>query len=457
MKIIFLAFILNFICTKTLTQKIFTEQEFIAVVKAFHPLARQAALEVKIAEANVTSSRSGFDPVVSSDLSRKQLEGIEYYDQQINQIKIPTWYGIDVVAGRETITGDRLNPEETKGGVSYLGISIPVLQNLLMDKRRAALLQSKQFLQQSQMQKLQMLNDLQRNALHAYWNWWENFQQYQVIANSKTSAEQRFAMVKTFVLNGERAAIDTIEALTLVQYFSQRLAESTMLLQKAKIEVTGFLWKEQFQSYDLPADVNPQQEVPQMNIALAEALLLAEKHPELRQYQFKLTALEIDRKLKFQSLLPTFNLKYNQLGKEKDLFKTINSSWFQNNYQYGFSLSMPLRFSEGRGEYRKAKFYIEQIKLEQLNKTVQIKNKLRQYYTEWEITREQLAIQERYVSNILRIQKGEESKFINGESSLFLINARELKTLESKEKLVELKAKNVKSFIDVKWSAGTID
>jgi len=46
------------------------------------------------------------------------------------------------------------------------------------------------------------------------------------------------------------------------------------------------------------------------------------------------------------------------------------------------------------------------------------------------------------------------SRFFNGESSLFLINARELKTIETKQKLIELKSKNRKALVSLKWSAG---
>jgi outer membrane protein TolC len=399
------------------SQKIFTEAEFLAVVNRFHPLAKKANLDVNIAEANVVSSKSGFDPVYTNDNSRKELEGVFYYQHRVNEVKIPTWYGADVVIGKENISGLRLNPRETEGAVSYVGISIPVLRNLVMDKRRAAIQQAKQYLSQTQWQRLQTTNELKRNALIAYWNWWEYHQQYLVIEAAKISSEKRHAMVRSFYLNGERPAIDTIEALTLVQYFNQRLSEANMLLQKSRIELSGYLWKDDERPYELPDDVYPQ--------------------PSPVQQQL--------------------NLKYNQLGKQKDFIKTLNGAWFENNFQFGLSLSMPLRLSEGRGEYRKAKFYIEQMKLEQANKTVEIKNKVKQHFTEWEILTSQIFMQEQYVSNIQKLQTGEESRFMNGESSLFIINSREMKTLESKEKLLELKAKNIRSYINVKWATGIIE
>jgi len=68
-------------------------------------------------------------------------------------------------------------------------------------------------------------------------------------------------------------------------------------------------------------------------------------------YSFKINALEVDKKLKFQELLPTVNFRYNQLGKGNDILKTATTGpLFQNNFQYGLSMSIPLRLSQGRGE-----------------------------------------------------------------------------------------------------------
>ena len=68
----------------------------------------------------------------------------------------------------------------------------------------------------------------------------------------------------------------------------------------------------------------------------------------------------------------------------------------------------------------------------------------------------QLSLQSKLIDNITALQKGEETKFKNGESSLFLLNARELKTIEAEQKVVELKAKLQKAAVDVKWSAGLL-
>ena len=51
----------------------------------------------------------------------------------------------------------------------------------------------------------------------------------------------------------------------------------------------------------------------------------------------------------------------------------------------------------------------------------------------------------------------EQVKFDNGESSIFLLNSRENKKLESEIKLIELKAQYGKAIGELKWSAAILD
>lgn len=433
-------------------QKVFTEEELIKVVRSYHPVAKQAVLDVRIAEAEVTSARSGFDPVFSIDNGKKRFDGTTYYDQRQMEVKIPTWYGIDLYAGKENVAGSRINPEETKGTLSYVGFSVPLLQNLVMDKRRAALRQANIFRDLSEVQQKIVLNDLLQEAVKTYWKWWQYDNVNRLMEAALSNAEKRFVMVKAAYQLGDRPAIDTLEALTQIQSFLIKQNEAATELIKSRLQLSAFLWTGNEQQYDLPADVIPQNWSNENTTALEAFLYAAGKHPELMQYGFKLGALKIDRRLKFQYLLPEVKLKYNQIG--YDLSKTVNNPWFDNNYRSGISLSIPLRLSEGRGEYRKATLKLDKTLLEQTNKQVQVSNKIRQYYTEWQQTSAQASLQNGLVANVVALQTGEETRFANGESMLFMINTRELRTIEAQQKLIEIQSKNRNALTDLKWSAG---
>lgn len=439
-------------------QQTLSMQEFLAIVKKYHPVAKQASLGVEIAKAEVTSARGRFDPQFENSISRKEFDGLLYYDHQITELKVPTWYGVDVVAGIESLTGQRTSTPDTKGNSSYFGFSMPVAKGLLMDGRRAALQQAKIFQELSVQEQRTILNDLLFDAAKAYWNWWQQYQTQLLFRQAIRNAEERFRLVKAAFQIGERPAIDTIEALAQLQSFQIRASEIQLDITNSQLDVNVFLWQENGEAYALPQTVVPQQTMPPMLEAMQQERLMQQiqQHPELQQYRFKLEALQVEKRLKFQSLLPSVYLKYNQLNKSHELQKSFSTPWLQNNYRYGIAVSVPLRFSEGRGEYRKAKLKIEQTELQQLNKRISLQTKLRQYFNEWRQLREQIVLQQQAVQSYAALQRGEELKFNNGESSLFLVNAREIKTLEAQQKLIELQSKEQKAVASTLWAAGSL-
>jgi outer membrane protein TolC len=296
------------------------------------------------------------------------------------------------------------------------------------------------------------------NAAKAYWAWWQQYYVQLLFGQAVKNAEQRYNFVKTAFRIGERPAIDTVEALAQLQSIQMKAREFQLERANAQLEVSMFLWQNNGQVYQLPEGIVPQQLMPEMFEILELQRLLQEMqlHPELTGYRFKLDALQVEKQLKFQSLLPAVDLKYNQLNKSHDLRKSFSTPWLQNNFRYGMSVSLPLRFSEGRGEYRKVKLKLEQTELERVNKQVVLGTKLQQSYNEWKALGSQMVLQEQALQSYIILQKGEEMKFANGESSLFLVNARELKTLEAQQKILELQSKEQKAIAGSLWTAGTL-
>lgn len=450
----FLVSLFVLLYVQSAAQKTLSANDLVSIIKAYHPIVKSANLDVRIASADVTKSRGAFDPVLSYDNNRKDFEGSTYYDRKGASLKIPTWYGIDLYAGMESVEGSRTNPEETKGQLNYIGVSVPLVQNLLMDKRRAALQQAKIMEQASEAERASVVNNLLQEALVTYWDWWQQHRVAQLMQMALQNAERRFNMVQTTYRLGERPAIDTLEALTQVQLLQQGLAEATGALQKSRLQVSLFLWDESASGLQLPADVVPQDTLLPTSRGLDTLLLAARVHPELQAYQFKLDALQIEKRLQLQLLLPRVDVKYNQLG--RNLSKTATGAWFDNNYRYGVSLSLPLRLSEGRGAYQAARLKIEQTEWAQNFKQVALQNKVKQVYTEWQWVQVQEQQQAQLVASYAALQRGEELKFMNGESSLFLINTREQKTLEARQKLVALQAKKMQAQVQIEWAAGLL-
>jgi len=401
--------------------------------------------------------------VFENEAAQKTFEGTAYYSYNRPEISIPTWFGIEVKAGLEYLSGNRTDPVDTKGESSYLGISVPLAKNLLMDKRRAALQSAKIFRQASVAERRNMLNQLMLDALKSYWSWVKEYQLYQVMNEAVAINESRFRWVRSAYQLGDRAAIDTTEVLAQWQQFELLRSQAWLNFQNAGLELSVYLWTAGAQPYELPSNIIPQEPLREISVMNQPVPVLNEllnaavsNHPELRLYQYKLQALNIERKLKFQELLPMVNFRYNQLGRGYDVWKTATNPYFENNYRYGLSISIPLRLSQGRGEYKKARLKINYAELELEQKKRQVENKVRSYFNELLALKEQVKWQEQSWRNYLQLQRAEELRFRSGESSLFLVNARETKALEALQKLLELKAKYFVSENTVRWAAGNL-
>ena len=105
-------------------------REYLGYVKKYHPIARQAELQIGVGQANLMKARGGFDPKLEVDYERKEFKGTEYYDRLNATFKVPTWFGIELKGNFEQNEGAFLNPAETvpTEGLYSAGVSVPVAQ-----------------------------------------------------------------------------------------------------------------------------------------------------------------------------------------------------------------------------------------------------------------------------------------------------------------------------------------
>lgn len=437
-------------------------EQLLQMVREFHPVVKQAGIHVDQSKADIMIARGEFNPVIGGYIANKTFANTNYYQTVQPSITLPTWFGIEVEAGMENLQGSRLDPTETAGQTSYIGLTVPVLKNLVMDKRRAFLQQSKLYRQMAETEQRATINNILMEAVGEYYEWVNAYQSYILVAKNEEISFQRFEMVKQAFFNGERPAIDTIEAQSQYQAFQFQKNEAWLQFINEGLRLSAYLWTNGNRPFQLPASIVPQKDweneamLQQKEPDLNELLSIAEaNHPELQVYQQKLNILSINRKLKFQELLPKLDLTYNHLSKGYNALQT-DGLLFRNNYQYAVKLSMPVPMSAGRGEYQKAKLKIDETTWDQRQKSLSISVKVKNYYNDFRNYKQQVILQQAMLENVERLLTAEETLFQNGESSVFLINARENKVLESKRKLAELKTKYLKSVYALQWSAGLL-
>ena len=279
-----------------------SQEEFLNIVRTYHPVARQANLMVDRAKAELIAARAGFDPLLYMSAERKTFDGKNYYDWFHPELKIPTWYGIEVKAGLEENLGDLLNSEWTPGKSSYLGVSVPLAKNLVMDKRRAVLQQAKVFREQSKAERSIMLNDLLFDASYSYWTWVKEYMIYRVLEETIAVNQTRYGLVKLGYRQGDRPAIDTTEALAQLQSFQLARNDAWLRFRNAGLEMSNYMWQANDTPFYLPPVVIPDtswntinlnnQSLPLLDTLLNIAAMI---QPKLQSYDCKLQILDIDR------------------------------------------------------------------------------------------------------------------------------------------------------------------
>jgi len=239
----------------------FTLADFNRYVTERHPVARQAGLLPQRAQQEVRQARGAFDPRLESKFYGKELGGKPYFYDWDNALRVPVWLGgIDLRAGFERGVGPNVNPQEytSPAGLSYVGVSVPIGQGLLMDERRAALRQAQALVGQAEAERRAALNKLVLSANKDYWEWSLSQQRYELLRRNRDLGLQRFRATRERVRQGDLAPIDSVEALTELQNREAQLAQALGQLRNAALQVSNYLWDENSQPRELPATARAQ-------------------------------------------------------------------------------------------------------------------------------------------------------------------------------------------------------
>lgn len=435
--------------------------DYLKWVAENHPVAKQAKLIEKSANASLMTARGNFDPKLYYDLNSKRFDDKNYYNLNTTGIKIPTWFGIEAKAGFENNSGVFLNDENRtpNNGLIFSQISIPLLQGFLIDERRTALKQA-QLLKQSTSSEIQIkLNELYYQAGKAYLDWLLAYTNFAVSKDAYEISSQRLYAVKKNAILGDRPLIDTVEALIQQQDRLINLKQAQLDVINKKMIASSFLWIENNTPVLLDPIVMPVQLDSLTKNRLATFFsnqnenfsLSIDNHPFIQNYQFKIKQLQTEKKLKQEKLKPALDLLYNPL------FDASNSSiTFFNNYKWGVAFSFPILLRKERGDVRQANLKIQTAGFELQNKRNELLVKAKNAFQENSNLSEQFQIYKANVVNYERLWMAEKISFENGESSLFMINSRELSFINAKIKLNELENKLQKSLLEVNYSLGVL-
>lgn len=443
------------------TPAVLSYSQFINNVRAYHPLIKLAGAVGEIGEESVNAARGNYDPNISGSYSNKYFQGKEYYSVFESEIKQALFTNQSIKAGFEYGSGNYLNPSDfTPGnGVAYLGIEASLLQGLVIDKRRADVLKAKHYRNMSENEKRHISNTVLFESACAYSDWLLKRGAFKVNRYFTDLALVRLEGIKALSLAGERPSIDTTETAMLLQQRFLDLQTAIIEFQKQSAFIAINNWQNN-EAASFDANLSPSDSLEQLMELVSKKFMEdntadGRNNPLVLQYRSKLDLLDVERRYRAELIKPVLNFNYNLLS------IPVNTGDFPslspNNYKWGAQLAFPLFLRNSRAELSMAKLRLNSTTFEFELKQTEIRNKLNFTASSVKVFAQQLQTAERNLDYSKRMLEAEKLKFENGESSIFLINARENKWLEAELKRLETMNKYIKAVLDYLYLKGNLD
>ena len=442
-------------------QTVLTYEQFMQIVKDNHPIAKNAELRALSGQYQLKYAKGSFDAKIFSDIDQKYFDERRYYSLMNSGLKVPAWFGIDIKAGYEHNIGEYVNNQNKlpQAGLWYAGISLPVGQGLLIDERRVELKKAKLNQEMTTQEQILLMNDLLFEAGNTYWEWFQSYNNLLIFENAKKLAQTRFNAVLSEAISGNRPYIDTLEAGIQLQNRDLALQEAELKFKNSGLKLSVYLWAEGFIPLELKGDTKPQNRnsirvLELENSFLLKADTISLNHPEIKRNNLRINQLEIDKRWKIEKLIPKVRLNYNFLTEPYG--GNMFANYSINNYKWGLNFSMPISFAQERQELNMAKLKILSSKMELETKKKMIEAKAMSAMNKWQTTISQVNLYQKTVDDYKKLLEGEHTMFDAGESSLFMINSRELGYISAQIKLLELITKNRKAELEANYIFGTL-
>lgn len=430
--------------------------QFMDNVKSQHPIAKRALNISTIGKKEQQSAAGNFDPTVNFNLENKYSDKINYYTNANGEIKQGIFTGQSIKAGYELGQGAFIDPQSktSSNGLAYVGIEFSVLQGLVIDKRRYEVLKGKQYNNLLQNESAISLNDLLFAASESYVDWLHDYTLVSINKRYTDAADLRFRGLIELSNIGERPFIDTVESGILMQTRLIDYNTSKIELNKTLFFLNNFRWQNDSNLKD--DNLVPSFSLNQLEEKCLETFLKIKnntisQNPTLTFYANKNKLLQLEKKYKAELIKPKLDLKYNALN-----VSTGSSAFLNNNYKWGLGFAMPLFLRTSVNDYKIAGLNLKNNQFELENKTAEINNKILAATKNVIVIADQIQISKRNLQFSKLLLDAEKVKFDNNESSLFLLNTRETKVLDSEIKLIELQSKFIHNYLTYCYLIGDL-
>lgn len=457
---VFLQLILLGLTLPALAETPLSWDEVLQSVKLHYPIIHAARQSIIKAEGQYLAAKGAFDPSLSSRYISSPTGGY-VYNYSETYVTVPTTYrGLQVFSGYRRGVGNFPiydNYYETNtGGEVRAGIVLPLLRNSSTDANRAQLEKSNLDIYVQKQNFMLTKIDILKNAGYAYWNWVGEGQKVLVYQHLLSLAlERQKALEKRYQL-GDAARIDAVENKRLVVQRQIALILAQRSLQQASF-VLSLFYRDHSGRTIIPTPAQlphglllraENEAAPSLNRNNEDNFIL--HHPLVERIEKEIKMSNIDVGLARNSYLPTVNTLF-YTAKDYGVGDPLKEP---TSYNVEVQFNFPVLLRQARGDTAAAlsKLYSlsDQEKLAKDNIRVALQdsaNQLKMVAQQVQMTDQELVLAR-------EVEKAEQIRFTQGDSSIFLVNQREQSVVETEIRAIDAKVSFYKAKIDRNVACG---
>ena len=423
-------------------------EAFLADVARHHPVARQARLSADQAGAKQAGAVGAlFDPKLGVSWARKAFAGSEYYNYLDAELKLPTPLGVDLFLGYERTRGryfaqDRLTPDN---GLLSLGVSLPLGQGLITDRRRAMAAEARGLRRAAEAKRDGIINKLLGEAAGAWAAWRAAEAKLALARQGVDLAVFRAGAVRQRVAAGDAPPIDTVEVDLEVARRRTSLAYATAERAAARERMGTLWWGDDGRPRDIPPGLAPGDAgplAPPAPSVLADWTATALRgHPDIVDAVARRDAATAVERQAVAELLPDVEAKVARLADgSTDLGDFPDAG---GAYKFELTAATSLLLTKERAEASIAGARRTIAGLDVVDAERMVAAEIATAAAALTAATEARVQQALAVAYAERLREGEVTRFEAGDASLFLVNQRERTLLDEAAKLADAEAKAV--------------
>jgi len=299
-----------------------------------HPLARTADAVQERGLAELMAGRAALDPKFNLNYDRKDFKGTEYFDHGKAEISWQSPFALKVAGGFQVAEGTYLNNERflPSNGQAYIALKLPLLRGLLVDKTRIGLRKGELAVERQRAAADVIRNDMRYDIRLRYLNWVFATRTVNLNQDIEAALLQRLRDYRQLVIQGDKPAVDTLEATVYLGLQRQAVAAAMVEEDLAAQSLAELYWPLEFG--DVPSDFLDS------SIGLPDTSAL-NNHPQLMELNLALADSRLSLELKNEERKPELNLEYYLLGDGVALPEQ-DASPFTEAYKLGVTASYPI-------------------------------------------------------------------------------------------------------------------